>query len=93
MPSPDPDGRAHPRRGDAQMRFVTQNIDGVELPEPVQVEIRCDENLHIKVLRPSDGSEYDFYDDDTYDLLYGESEDSKKTPYASVILKEVFHDL
>lgn len=75
------------------MKFITKNIDGVELPEPVQVEIRCDGNPHIKVLRLSDGSEYDFHDDDTYDLLYGESEDSKRTPYASVILKEVFHDL
>ena len=93
MPPPDPYGRAHPRRGDAQMKFITKNIDGVELPEPVQVEIRCDGNPHIKVLRLSDGSEYDFHDDDTYDLLYGESEDSKRTPYASVILKEVFHDL
>ena len=75
------------------MKIITKNIDGVELSEPVQVEIRCDGNFHIKVLRPSDGFEYDFYDDDTYDLLYGESEDSKRTPYASVILKEVFHDL
>lgn len=75
------------------MRFITQNIDGVELPEPVQVEIRCDENYRISVLRPSDGTGYDFYADDTYDILYNESEESKRRPYASVILKEVFHDL
>ena len=73
------------------MRFITQNIDGVELPEPVQVEIRCDENYRISVLRPSNGSEYDFYDDDTYDLLYGESEESLRKPYASIIMREVFH--
>ena len=75
------------------MKFITKNIDGVELPELVQVDIHCDEDFRVSVLRLSNGAEYDFYDEDTYDLLYGESEDSKRMPYASVILKEVFHDL
>ena len=73
------------------MRLITQNIDGVELPEPVQLDIHTDEDLRIDVIRLSDGTKYDFWEEDMYHILFNESEESRRTPYASTILKEVFH--